>query len=77
MPPIYTYIDNNSGKFVEVLRSLSEYDVPPTKEESTKKTAESNHEPMTEEEFDNADFERRIGAGITVTYAQGMLKGRM
>ena len=74
--PIYTYVDKHTGKAINVIRTFTTYEEPPTKEEATKLTYEGKV-VLTEEEFENAEFERKIGSGITVTFAQYSLKGKM
>jgi len=51
--PMYEWKDNKSGKKTTVLRSFDGYLDPPTKEESP---------DLTEEEFQQADWERVINA---------------
>lgn len=51
--PLYRWRDARSGEEVEVLRSFSEYEVPPTKEEA----------PGVEE----PEWERKLSKGIQVT----------
>lgn len=57
MPPIYTW-RLKDGREVEVMRSLEEYEQPPTKEELAR-------ENLTPEEAEGA--ERLIGKGIQTT----------
>jgi hypothetical protein len=54
--PYYDYIDIKTEKEVTVLRSFKEYETVPDKEEATKAG-------LTEEEYEAAEWERRIKAG--------------
>ena len=56
--PLYNYVDKNTEKAVEILRKFDDYEVHPTKEEA---------KDLTQEEYDAADWERRICPGIRVT----------
>ena len=69
--PFYTYKDKNTDVSIEVIRDMSDYDNPPTVEEAVEGAG------MTPEQYQNADWERVIGSGIKVTFAQYSLKGRM
>lgn len=58
--PLYTYVDNNTKDYVEVLRDFKDYEDIPTREECKELS-------MTEEQYDNADWKRVIGGGIQMT----------
>lgn len=69
--PMYTFVDQNTDKQLDVLRSMDDRDTPPTVEEALEDAE------FTEEEAKAADWKRVIPGGIRVTYKQGSLKGRM
>jgi len=56
--PIYEWYDSNTEKEVSVLRKFDDYQEPPTEAEA---------DEFTKEEYDNAEWVRRIGVGIKVT----------
>lgn len=56
--PLYRWKDKKTKKEVEVIRTFSEYENPPTLEEK---------EDMSAEEFLDAEWERIVGTGIHVT----------
>lgn len=66
--PLYVYADLNTGKKVEILRSFSEYQSLPTREECPE---------FSDEEFSAAQFEKQLGEGIRVVKGAswGMGKG--
>ena len=74
--PIYPWKDSNTTREIEVFREFSEYENPPTLEECTTSNNINSAAVMTEEEFNNAKWERIIGRGIKVTYEQGSGKGK-
>ena len=51
MPPMYCWVEKNTGTQIEVVRNFSEYQVPPTEEESGINPEQAN-------------WERIIGGGI-------------
>lgn len=63
--PMYTYHDKNHGLELEVLRSFSEYDVPPTEDELPE-----------EERGKDRDWERLIKASPTVTKSRAWGPGK-
>lgn len=53
--PFYKWVDRNTDKSVEILRSISKYDVPPSSEEAA---------VLTAEEYKKADWIRHISEDI-------------
>lgn len=58
--PIYQYIDHSTAERIEVVRTFEEWEAPPTREEA--------HQ-WTDEEYQNASWERVIGV-------PGVVKGQ-
>jgi hypothetical protein len=57
--PIYTHVDKKTSKVVEILRNFDQHQDSPTQEEAL-------IAGLTEEEFQAAEFEKRLGRGIKV-----------
>lgn len=57
VPPMYEWLNKKTGNKVEVIRSFSEYEVPPTKEE-----APAEEDP---------DWERQVGGNQSLQKGWG------
>lgn len=61
---MYRWRGKKSGKYVEILRSFSTYEEPPTEEEATEAG-------VSEEEMETEEWVREIGEGITTVRGKG------
>ena len=62
--PLYTYLDGNKARTMDVLRDFKDYEIPPTAEEAAK-------EGWTAEEFAAAEWERLLGVGVRTIRGDG------
>jgi predicted nucleic acid-binding Zn ribbon protein len=61
--PIYTYRDRKSGAELDVIRTMQENGILPSRD--------GVGGLLTDEQFSSADWERLIGGGVTVQKGEG------